>query len=167
MYVYIYIYMHVYIYICIDICICKYIYIYILYSFIYIYRHIYIYILCLHIYIYVYVCNILKHMLNTNINNFPSVSNPRSGPTGTGTHSLWKATVPGLKLSLVTAEVDGWWTFGYLLWPMTSQLHIVDSMVVEERQCYVNTWNLCWLIYYSQWLATKYYYIDYYINIYI
>ena len=89
-YIYIYMYMiiHIYIYTC-------YIYIYMLRIEIYTLQRQEKYI-NINIYIYNIVC-LRTFWISTGINIFPKISNPQTpGPTGTGTHSLWKAAVPVL-----------------------------------------------------------------------
>jgi hypothetical protein len=114
-------------------------------QYIYMYMIIHIYIYTCYIYIYTYVTNwniytpktrkvhkykyiynivcLRTFWISTGINIFPKISNPQtSGPTGTGTHSLWKAAVPVLFV-IAGRRLMEW---------LAIELNVVETLLVVE-----------------------------------
>ena len=137
---------------CTFTCVCMNIWRYTVFIYIYIcswsYTHVYIYIYTCYIYIYIYICYQFKYIhsktkkvhintyiyiynvvcfrtfwISTGINISPKISNPQTpGPTGTGTHSLWKAAVPVL---FVFAGRR------LMVW-LAIELNVVETLLVVE-----------------------------------
>ena len=132
---------------CTFTCVCMNIWRYTVYIYIYVHDHtcIYIYIHATYIYIHmlrieiytlqrqekyininIYIYNIVclrTFWISTGINIFPKISNPQTpGPTGTGTHSLWKAAVPVLFV-IAGRRLMEW---------LAIELNVVETLLVVE-----------------------------------